>query len=117
MLNASMARFYFGSEAAAVGRVVRFPGPSKEPHQIVGVINDFVRTTPRHTLDYFSTYYPYRHADAINAGQQSRLRVMLIAIKTNKDNSEAANFRTQMPEIFPNFKYEEFVALYNKLKS
>ena len=82
MMNATMARFYFGSEAAAVGRVVRFPGPSKQPHQIVGVINDFVRTTPRHTLDYFSTFYPYRHADAINRGQQSRLRVMLVAIKT-----------------------------------
>jgi predicted permease len=82
ILNASMARFYFGSEAAAVGRLVQFPGPSKQPHEIVGVINDYVRTTPRHTLDYFSTYYPYGHADAINRGQPSRLRVMLISIKT-----------------------------------
>ncbi|MBY0493781.1 MAG: ABC transporter permease [Cyanobacteria bacterium] len=83
MMNASMARFYFGSETAAVGRIVQFPGPSKQPHEIVGVINDYVRTTPRHTLDYFSTYYPYRHADAINRGQSSRLRVMLVAIRTS----------------------------------
>ena len=82
MMNASMARFYFGSEAAAVGRMVQFPGPSKQPHEIVGVINDYVRTTPRHARDYFSTYYPYRHADAINRGQPSRLRAMQVAIKT-----------------------------------
>ena len=83
MMNAKMARFYFGSEGAAIGRMVQFPGPSKEPHEIVGVINDYVRTTPRHALDYFSTYYPYRHADAINRGQQSRLRVMQVAIRTS----------------------------------
>jgi predicted permease len=85
MLNASMARFYFGSEAAAVGRLVQFPGPVKELHEIVGVINDYVRTTPRHALDYFSTYYPYRHPEASNVGQQSRLRVMLVAIRAAGD--------------------------------
>ena len=83
IINASMARFYFGTEAAAIGRMVRFPGPSKPLHQIVGVINDYVRTTPRNPQNYFSTYFPYRHPEAINRGQNSRLRVMLVAIRTS----------------------------------
>lgn len=82
MMNASMARFYFGSEAAAIGRMVQFPGPIKRLHEVVGVVNDYVRTTPRHTLDYFSTYYTYRHPEAVNRGQMSRLRAMLVAIRT-----------------------------------
>jgi predicted permease len=82
MMNATMARFYFGSAGAAIGRMVQFPGPSKQLHEIVGVTSDYVRTTPRHALDYFNTYYPYRHPDAINLGQPSRLRAMQIAIKT-----------------------------------
>ena len=83
IINASMARFYFGTEAAAVGRMVRFPGPVKQPHEIVGVINDYVRTSPRNPQNYFSSYFPYRHPDAINRGQNSRLRVMLVAIRTS----------------------------------
>ena len=82
ILNASMARFYFGSEAAAVGRLVIVPGRVKQPHQVIGVVRDFVRTTPRHELNTFTNFFPYRHPEAINRGQQSRLRVMLIAIKT-----------------------------------
>lgn len=81
--NASMARFYFGTAGAAVGRMVRFPGPVKQPHQIVGVINDHVRTSPRNPQNYFSSYFPYRHPEAINRGQNSRLRVMLVAIRTS----------------------------------
>ena len=83
IINASMARFYFGTEGAAVGRMVRFPGPVKQPHEIVGVINDYVRTSPRNPQDYFSNYFPYRHPDAINRGENSRLRVMLVAIRTS----------------------------------
>jgi predicted permease len=83
IINASMARFYFGTEGAAVGRMVRFPGPVQQPHQIVGVINDYVRTSPRNPQNYFSNYFPYRHPDAINRGQNSRLLVMLIAIRTS----------------------------------
>jgi predicted permease len=83
IINASMARFYFGTEAAAVGRMVRFPGPAKQPHEIVGVINDYVRTSPRNPQSYFSNYFPYRHPEAINRGQNSRLRVMLIAVRTS----------------------------------
>jgi predicted permease len=83
IINASMARFYFGTEGAAVGRMVRFPGPTKQPQQIVGVINDYVRTSPRNPQNYFSNYFPYRHPEAINRGENSRLRVMLIAIRTS----------------------------------
>jgi predicted permease len=83
IINASMARFYFGTEGAAVGRMVRFPGPTRQAHEIVGVINDYVRTSPRNPQDYFSNYFPYRHPDAINRGQNSRLLVMLIAIRTS----------------------------------
>jgi predicted permease len=82
IINASMARFYFGTEGAAVGRMVRFPGPTKQPQQIVGVINDYVRTSPRNPQNYFSNYFPYRHPEAINRGENSRLRVMLVAIRT-----------------------------------
>ena len=64
---------------------VHFPGPVKQAHQIVGVIQDYVRTTPRNPSSYFSTYFPYRHQEAINRGQQSRLRVMLVAIRTIGD--------------------------------
>lgn len=83
IITASMARFYFGTEAAAIGRMAVFPGNVKQPHEIVGVIHDYVRTTPRQTQLQFSTFFPYRHAEAINRGQQSRLRVMLIAIRVN----------------------------------
>lgn len=81
IISESLAQFYFGTAAAAVGRMAIFPGPIKVPHEIVGVVHDYVRTTPRHTQPQFSTFFPYRHAEAINRGQQSRLRVMLIAIR------------------------------------
>jgi putative ABC transport system permease protein len=82
IINASMARFYFGTEGAAIGRMVRFPGPTKQAHRIIGVINDYVRTSPRNSQNYFSNYFPYRHPEAINRGENSRLRVMLVAIRT-----------------------------------
>jgi predicted permease len=85
IINASMARFYFGSEAGAVGRMVVFPGPVTQPHEIVGVIHDYVRTSPRQGWVEFSNFFPYRHQEAINRGQQSRLRVMLIAIRAIGD--------------------------------
>lgn len=81
IINESMARFYFGSENAAVGRMVHFPGPVKQAQQIIGVTSDYVRTSPRNSQIEFSTYFPYRHQEAINKGLQTRLRVMLITIK------------------------------------
>jgi predicted permease len=102
ILNASMARFYFGSEAAAVGRMVIFPGPVAQPHEIVGVVRDFVRTSPRQGYAEFSNFFPYRHQEAINRGQQSRLRVMLIAIRVTGDPLAIADtVRSKMREIDP----------------
>jgi ABC-type antimicrobial peptide transport system permease subunit len=98
-----MAEFYFGSEASAVGRMVQVPGPFKQPHQVVGVVRDFVRTTPRHESNSFSNFFPYRHPEAMNRGQQlSRLRVMLIAIKTAGDPLALAEpVRAQIQAIDP----------------
>lgn len=102
ILNASMARFYFGSEAAAVGRMVQFPGPIKRLHEVVGVVNDYVRTTPRHTLDYFSNYYPHRHPEAVNRGQMSRLRAMLVAIRTDGEPLSIADaVRSEIRSVDP----------------
>ena len=103
ILNASMAKFYFGSEAAALGRMVQFPGPFKEPHEVIGVVRDFVRTTPRHQSHGFSSFFPYRHPEARNRGQQlSRLRVMLIAIRTAGDPlAIAESVRAELRAIDP----------------
>jgi predicted permease len=102
ILTASMARFYFGSEAAAIGRMAVFPGPVKQPHEIVGVVADYVRTSPRQDWVEFTNFFPYRHAEAINRGQQSRLRVMLIAIKVTGDPlSIAGAVRAEIRAIDP----------------
>ncbi|HYE88176.1 MAG TPA: ABC transporter permease [Vicinamibacterales bacterium] len=102
ILNASTARFYFGSEAAAIGRIVHFPGPTKHPHEIVGVVADHVRSTPRTATTYFSSYFPYQHPDAINRGQPSRLRVMLIGLRTHGDPlAVAESVRAAIREIDP----------------
>lgn len=102
MLNATMARFYFGSEAAAIGRRVQFPGEVKALHEIVGVVADHVRTTPRDALDYFSTFHPYRHSQAINRGQASRLRFMLVAVKVAGDPFAMAQaIRRELRDIDP----------------
>lgn len=85
ILTASMARFYFGSESAAIGQMVTFPGGITQPHEIVGVVGDVVRSSPRQGYAEFTNFFPYRHPEAVNSGQQSRLRVMLIAIKTHGD--------------------------------
>ena len=103
IITKSMARFYFGSERAAIGRMVIFPGPtSKQPHEIVGVVGDHVRTTPRTPSNYFSTYFPYQHPEAINRGQNSRLRVMVIALRTAGDPlSIAETVRTEIRALDP----------------
>lgn len=81
ILNESMARFYFG-DSNPVGRMVRFAGPTGPLTEIVGVTRDFVRGTPRGTVGVeFATYFPYRDREALNRGAQSRLRIMLIAIR------------------------------------
>jgi predicted permease len=81
IINESMARFYFG-DRSPVGRMVRFTGPNAPLTEIIGVTRDFVRGTPRGDIRAeFATYFPYRDREAINRGAQSRLRIMLIAIR------------------------------------
>jgi predicted lysophospholipase L1 biosynthesis ABC-type transport system permease subunit len=66
-----------------VGRIVRFSGPKGPPFEIVGVARDFTKGTPRAGVHAeFATYFPYRDPEALNRGAQSRLRVMLIVLRT-----------------------------------
>src|SRR5262245_49913104 len=82
IVNQAMARFYFG-DVNPVGRTVRFAGPGGAPYQIVGVARDFTKGTPRGGVHAeFATYFPYRDPEALNRGAQSRLRVMLIVVRT-----------------------------------
>jgi predicted permease len=81
ILNESMARFYFG-DRSPVGRMVRFTGPTAPLTEIVGVVTDYVRGTPRGDVrGEFATYFPYRDREALNRGAQTRLRVMMIVIR------------------------------------
>lgn len=82
IINESMARFYFGNRSA-IGRMVHFS--PKVPTEIVGVVRDHVKGTPRSEGFEFNTYFPYRHTEALNKGAQTRLRVMMIAIRTAGD--------------------------------
>jgi len=102
IINESMARFYFGSPEAAIARMVHFQGSTKEAQQIVGVVSDYVRTTPRNPDIEFSTYFPYRHPEAINKGLQTRLRVMLVAVKASGNPLTIAGaVRTELRNIDP----------------
>jgi ABC-type antimicrobial peptide transport system permease subunit len=85
VINESMARFYFGTPAAAIGRLVHFAWKDKGPTEVIGVIKDYVRGTPRNTAEEFNTYFSYRHPEALNRGAQSRLRIMMVAMKTSSD--------------------------------
>jgi predicted permease len=89
ILNESMARFFFG-DRPAVGRIVRFSG-SNVPTEIVGVTKDFVKGSPRAGIHAeFATYFPYRDREGLNRGAQTRLRVMLIVLRTAGDPSAIA---------------------------
>ena len=102
IITESMARFYFGEPAAAVGRMVHFGGATKQAQQIVGVVSDYVRTSPRNQQIEFSNYFPYRHPEAINKGLQTRLRVMLVAVRAAGNPLAIANaVRTEMRNIDP----------------
>jgi len=103
ILNATMARYYFGDERRAVGRFVRFAGPSAMPTEIVGVAADYARGTPRGGKQTeFATYFPYRDTEALNKGAQTRLRVMLVVIRTEGDPTKVASAaRSTLREIDP----------------
>jgi predicted permease len=84
IINEAMARFYFGN-APAVGRLVRFTPRDKGPTEIIGIVKDYVRGTPRSDGVEFNTYFSYRHPEALNRGAQSRLRIMMVAVRTQGD--------------------------------
>lgn len=85
ILNESMARYYFG-DRNPIGRIVRFAGTPKVLTEVVGVTADWVKGTPRAGAQAeFATYFPYRDPEALNRGAQTRLRVMLIVMRTAVD--------------------------------
>ena len=98
-----MARYYFGDERRAVGRFVRFAGPAATPTEIVGVAGDYARGTPRGGKQTeFATYFPYRDTEALNKGAQTRLRVMLVVIRSEGDPTTVASAaRSTLREIDP----------------
>ena len=103
ILNESMARFYFGDAQHAVGRFVRFAGPASALTEIVGVAADYARGTPRGgKRTEFATYFPYRDPEALNKGAQTRLRVMLVVIRTEGDPiAVASRVRAELRTIDP----------------
>jgi predicted permease len=88
IINESMARFHFGKRNP-VGARVRFAGNESETTEIVGVVRDYVKGTPRAVgLQEFTTYFPYRDREALNVGAQTRLRVMMAVVRTAGDPLE-----------------------------
>src|SRR5262249_28396758 len=62
IINESQARFFLG-DANPIGHHVRFPWEplTMPPTEIIGVVRDYVRGTPRAAgLPDFSTYFSYR---------------------------------------------------------
>ena len=85
ILNETMAKYFFG-DRNPVGRMVRFAGTTSTPTEIVGVTKDFVKGSPRAGAQAeFATYFPYRDKEALNRGAQTRLRVMLVVLRTAGD--------------------------------
>jgi predicted permease len=80
IINESLARHHFGDDPA-VGRLLPAAG-SAPPAEVVGVVKDFVIGSPRAVQAELTTYFPYRDREAINRGAQTRLRVMLILVRT-----------------------------------
>jgi ABC-type antimicrobial peptide transport system permease subunit len=103
IINEAMARFYFG-ERNPVGERVRFSQQDKTAAEIVGVVKEFVNGTPRGaTYPGFAMYFPYRDPEAVNRGAQSRLRVMMAAVRTSGDPlTMSARVRQELKEIDPN---------------
>src|SRR5262249_56574135 len=97
------ARFYFGAENA-VGRFVRWSANDKDPTEIVGVVKDFVKGTPRGIAQpELAMYFPYRDREAINRGAQSRLRAMMVVVRAAGDPRKmAARVRQELRDIDAN---------------
>ncbi len=103
IINETMARFFFDNQNP-VGRFVRWSVNDTEPTEIVGVVKDFVRGTPRGVSQpELFTFFSYRHREALNRGAQSRLRAMMVAVRTAGDPLRmAARIRQELREIDPN---------------
>jgi predicted permease len=103
IINETTARFFFDNQNP-VGRFVRFSANDIEPTEIVGVVKDFVRGTPRGVSQpELLTFFSYRHREALNRGAQSRLRIMMVAVRTSGDPlGMAARVRQELREIDPN---------------
>jgi putative ABC transport system permease protein len=79
IINATMAKFYFGSDNP-VGRRVGFGSQPGTPVEIVGVVGDFERSSPRAAgVERMLTYFPYQS----DGGGQ--LVIMCVAVRTNGD--------------------------------
>jgi len=103
IINETMARFFFDNQNP-VGRFVRWSANDTEPTEIVGVVKDFVRGTPRGVSQpELLTFFSYRHREALNRGAQSRLRAMMVAVRTVDDPLKmATRIRQELREIDPN---------------
>jgi putative ABC transport system permease protein len=103
IINEAMARFYFGDQNP-VGQRVRLSQQDKATTEIVGVVKEFIKGTPRGAAyPGFTMYIPYRDPEALNRGAQSRLRVMMSVVRTAGDPlTMAARVRQELREIDPN---------------
>ena len=80
IINETLARHYFGRENP-VGRFVGFNWQKGTPTEIVGVVRDFERGTPRAAgRQQMLTYFPYRDVEA-----PTRLVVMCAVVRTAGD--------------------------------
>jgi predicted permease len=79
VINETMARFYFG-DSDPIGRYVGFGSEPGTPVEVVGVVKDFERGSPRGTgLQQMLTFFPYQS----DAG--GRLAIMCVAIRATGD--------------------------------
>jgi len=103
IINEAMARFYFGDQNP-VGLRVRFSQQDKTTTEIVGVVKEFVKGTPRGAAyPGFSMYFPYRDPEGLNRGAGSRLRVMMAVVRTSGDPlAMSARVRQELQAIDPN---------------
>jgi putative ABC transport system permease protein len=100
IINEAAARFYFG-RSDPIGRRVYFWWRAA-PFEVVGVVNDFARGTPRDAgQPEFVTFFPYRDRESVGGGL-SRLRTMVIAVRTQGDPAALADrIRGELRDIDP----------------
>jgi predicted permease len=92
ILNESMARFYFGA-ANPIGRHVAFGQQTGFPVEVVGVVRDFERASPRAVgMSRMLTFFPYR-----DRGSANNLLIMCVTVRTHGDPYTMADrIRTEL---------------------